>query len=537
MNTGVQRFIGRAVTKLRSWDFKNLQVPEPSRRRQGQFLQTSPDQSPDVSVDGCQVVCYEQPKHSLPEPQEQTPTLGASTPQKRTPLLDGPVLQHEIGKLDIPVVDEGTQTHDLELQGERAKFENPVADGETQTYCSELQEDLRYTYGPARIIGAHDGAKKCIALLLTEDMVAKLRQITEVSRKLELAENSFEDARTQATVTELSMVQMNDSLEVTDGQEEVDRITADMEQLEPTLLLASDERDRLEADVANLKFSLESSRAISHDLFERVLEEAHLLAISEPEVEAIVSPPELIASRRNSVTSIQTNESGISLEELNRRATVEELELETSALQRLQAAFDRRHSTYEKELQEWSMEYREGRCPLTRMEFDHSILRDGQQLTRDLIETEAAQEDVLARAWKLGLLQNSWEQESNFIDDIDDGYSLSLEVSMKASVNRDYINAWANGVFVSEPQYYQTHAPESEEDGSWETMWDGQSVGISDSFSVLDDTRNRRRIARWRETCELQHEESECLRKQTMGPQLPERPEEFGTLTRRHSCR
>lgn len=401
---------------------------------------------------------------------------------------------------------------------------------------SEPHNDLQYTDGEARIIGAHDGFKNCLALLLNEDMVSKLQAITEASRRLNLIENDFEDAKLQATVTEVNMNQIKDSLEATDNEEEADRIRAAIEQEESRLSQANEKRDDLEFDVTNLKHSLEASMAYSHDLFERVLGEANLLAITEPEPEAVPSALQtpIPISRRNSTALSQSSQSSISSEERNRRALCEEVEFKTNALQKLEYEFYHRRRKYEQEREVWRQEVQEGVCQVSKSVFDNACLADQSQMTRNLIEAEEARDDAVSRAWKLGVLENNSERSSHFIDDVDDGYSLSLETSMKATVDRGFIDDWING--VSESRKKPTLRPDSEEDESGDAKWDVRSVGMSESFSIVAESRNQKRIRRWEETCEIERQESERLRRETMGPEILERPEELGPLIRRHSC-
>ncbi len=448
-------------------------------------------------------------------------------------------VQYMDGYENAAIEQEENQTDQQEPQDDMqytGEFGTVAVEEVIQINQSEPHNDLQYTDGEARIIGAHDGFKNCFALLLNEDMVSKLQAITEASRRLNLIENDFEDAKLQATVTEVNMNQIKDSLEATDNEEEADRIRAAIEQEESRLSQANEKRDDLEFDVTNLKHSLEASMAYSHDLFERVLGEANLLAITEPEPEAVPSALQtpIPTSRRNSTALSQSSQSSISSEERNRRALCEEVEFKINALQKLEYEFYHRRRKYEQEREVWRQEVQEGVCQVSKSVFDNACLADQSQMTRNLIEAEEARDDAVSRAWKLGVLENNSERSSHFIDDVDDGYSLSLETSMKATVDRGFIDDWING--VSESRKKPTLRPDSEEDESGDAKWDVRSVGMSESFSIVAESRNQKRIRRWEETCEIERQESERLRRETMGPEILERPEELGPLIRRHSC-
>ncbi len=320
-DTSAREFVERAIRKYSSWDFENMHKPE------GSLSPNLSDQSTGGLLEGGGVALHPEAELGLPELPEHTSPASGSVPQAQMSHFDSLVPQKDIPTLDLSAIDEGAQTFESDLQG-----------------------GPHFTDGPARIIGAHDGSKKCFALLLTEDMVANLRQITEAARELDLIRPSFEDAKGQATMAEVCKEQIQDSLEATDNQDEANQFRAEMDEMESKLLKAREKMDTLELDVMNLKLSLESSRSISHELYEGVLKEANLLVAREPENQDLAPNPKRLLSRRNSAVSIQSSESLISSDELNRRATAEEL-------------------------QEWDMDVQEGRSLLTRSEFDRYYLR------------------------------------------------------------------------------------------------------------------------------------------------------------------
>lgn len=566
MDVRVQAFVQRTIRKISSWNFKKLQTRENPQIGQCLVLQEAietlespPREQITNNISALQeavttldiAAAEEKSQPDQPEPQdgfqytdegdwqyadeediaavEEESQTNLSGPQDNVKYTD----EDEIAAIKV----EENQTDQQGPQDDMQYIdENEIAavEEENQIINPEPQNDLQYTDGEARIIGAHDGFRNCFALLLNEDMVSKLQAITVASRRLNLIESDFEDAKLQATLAEVNMNQIQDSLEAIDNEEEANQIKAAIEQEESRLRQANEKRDDLDFDVTNLKLSLEASRAYSHDLFERVLGEANLLAITEPQPEAFPSAPQtpVPISRRNSTVLSQSSQSSISSEECNRRAVREEVELTTHELQKLEFEFYYRREKYEQEREVWRQEVQEGVCHFSETVFDNACLADQFQLTRNLIEAEEARDDAVSRAWKLGVLQNSSETSSHFIDDVDDGYSLSLETSMKATVDRGFINDWANG--VSESRDIPTLRLDNE-DESCDAQSDSRSVGLSESFSIVDESRNQKRIRHWEETCEIQRRESERLRRETMGPEIPERPEELGPITRRHS--
>ena len=564
MNVGVRGSIGGAIQKFGFWNLKRLQIPERLRIAQGAFSPNLTSQP--SSVEEGNAASHPEGRSSSPEPQEQTPSLSNSATRAQAFQLVSPFLQEEIIPLEIPKVEVGTQTPAFEALvvedgTQTTPLQDPTAEEGIQTYQPEFQHDLQYTDGPARIVGMRDGSKNCIALLLTEDMVAKLREITEVNRRLELVESSFEDAKGEAAIAEASMDQIKDSLDSADSHEEANRIRAEMEAMEPNLLQVCEKRDELEVHFTNLKISLESARAYSHDLFERVLEEADLLPVPEPEPEIIPSTSDMSLPRRESITSKRSGESLLSLDALYRQATMKEIEMRATELSDLYDMFDDRRARYNRERLEWADAVREGQTFMTQTQFDNCLLDSEIQTGQDLIEMEAAQDEALSRARKLGVFQYTWDQESNFADDDDDGYTLSCENDLKASCDRVFIHDWMDSIPDSrgsqdlpseneEAQNSQELPSENEEIQDPQDLQPGfkeaqdplnsspelEEAGMDGTFSAIFEIRKqRKRAARWQKIMELEREEAERLRIELLGPQLPESNELPNASPRRHS--
>lgn len=76
---------------------------------------------------------------------------------------------------------------------------------------------------------------------------------------------------------------------------------------------------------------------------------------------------------------------------------------------------------------------------------------------------------------------------------------------MTATVNPDGIEEWKARIISS--QDIENLYEELEVD-DWEIDdWEAKSIGISDSISLVDFSRNGDRINRWREFCDLVREE------------------------------
>lgn len=382
---------------------------------------------------------------------------------------------------------------------------------------TETPNSPPYTDGPSQIILANDGTKNCLALLLTKGMVTDLNEINETRQKLEIAEGKYENIRRQVKINEIFVDQSHANLQVSKSEEERSRTLKEIEECKEILLKDTKIKETLEEDVSIEKRNLHYMQALSQTTFQKLFTDAGLASLPEPDTAANPEDQEAITSRANSVTPSDGTGSVISLEQLHKQYVLENLTQTRTDFVDLQTAFDERKETYETDLQEYNQWVLEGRTTATKSEFDTSCLKDAGAIARALIDAENEYETALTEARALDLLDTTSDQESNFGDGIDDGYSLSFEVEMRAAPDRDFIDRWNDTVTENE----STELLKCE--GMNSDSWEVQSVAMSDSFSVLNHSRGRRRIDRWQAICDLQREESESLRKETVQSDLFDR--------------
>ncbi|CZT25304.1 uncharacterized protein RCC_11032 [Ramularia collo-cygni] len=132
-------------------------------------------------------------------------------------------------------------------------------------------------------------------------------------------------------------------------------------------------------------------------------------------------------------------------------------------------------------------------------EFDLCVCEETRQMTRDLINAEAEYEVSKAAAVAAGLQLKYSDIESGFVDDIDDGYRVSMEKDMIKECNRGRVEDWLAELEDKEcPTRYL-----SVRDFEGMDLVDGtgvsalQDVGICDSRSMVAEGPSRRRIDRW----------------------------------------
>ena len=353
----------------------------------------------------------------------------------------------------------------------------------------------QFTEGPCRIVMTSDGTKDCMALLLTQRLTTEFNGIIEEIRYLEIANKELDEVRSKANVAEQTAKELNAELEKAEDPDLINDISKKIEAQNQIFIANIDQRESLTQSIVARNQNLKYRHIAFQRIFGGALQDANLMNPPEVKIEGL-NPPQAARDRQDSITVSENDESPVSLEELFRRNAYDDLEFARENLADAQTAFDSRHVKYKRALYEFLIDLNEGTTSCTQSTFDRLALERMQDLTRALIDAEADYEPAVKRAKALGVLMNELDQESNFASDMSDGYRISAETSMRAAVDSTFIQSWNDDIVSSGPEELEElEEPEDPED------WDAQTVGISDSVSVVDRSRNRRRIDRWREMC------------------------------------
>ena len=358
---------------------------------------------------------------------------------------------------------------------------------------------LPYTDGPSRIVSANDGTKDCLAILLTESMVAMLNDVFAMSTKVGDLQSKYEDAKWDAAYAQNRLEHTKELIEKSDDDEEQEALRSDMPGVAERIEGSVKKRDELERDLDTNRRMLDFRHRHSEDMFKKVLDQAGLYI----QHDAIQERPELRPGaeneERHSVVGEESDDSMVSLESLLRRAATEEFVDARGWYHDLLARWESRPQNYDNEFREYCQMVADGQCTLAQSDFDRIDLYNGRNLLGALIRAEIEHENTQQRARVLGALGNDIDQESHFASQMDDGYRESYEADTTAGVDREFIEAWTDEVIG---------CLEDEESNSVEVLdvvqgdeWDAETVEISDSISLVETGRGRKRIDRWREIC------------------------------------
>ncbi|KAL8736740.1 MAG: hypothetical protein Q9166_000106 [cf. Caloplaca sp. 2 TL-2023] len=438
--------------------------------------------------------------HSL---EKQLPSPARSNPEKAS--LYALSSRSAIDEMDV-------ESQMTQHQTENAKEQEPTEKD------ADVLDGPPYTKGGARIVLANDGMKDCLALLLTSEMVAKISQIATRSRRLEYINHNLEKVKHQITSNETILECKNEELQDMNDQAETARVNEEIDNTQKCLEAAAKRADELEDERETLSDNLSFSREQSQEMFEDVLFNMGLLEVVEPEAaREAVYPGDLECSmaqiadqeRRYKTEISNRDEEIISVEfdEVVRRTTKEEFEEKRNILITLEQAFEHRQEDLAADKAEYLRRVREGTCDLSQTEFDLRALEDFRRMTTDLKNAEEVFEDTFKRAKQLGVLDDHdrYYQQSVF-SEWSGGYAMSMEHAMVGSAPIKRIGYWQETLDQSQDErswggteLEPWSVPDFEPDAPDIEDCDLQSVAISDSWSCVDWSRNRRRIDRWRE--------------------------------------
>ncbi|KAL8870800.1 MAG: hypothetical protein Q9174_003235 [Haloplaca sp. 1 TL-2023] len=375
----------------------------------------------------------------------------------------------------------------------------------------EQDEDPPYTDGEAQIALASDGVKKCIALLPTADMIAKINQIATRSRRLAYVTKGSKKLRKEITYAENLIEYKKEAIQDTISQVEVAQLNQEIDDMRQRMEEDMQSLSPLEAEIKTLTTNFEYSKAQLQEMLEDVLLRANLLEIPEPEAAEEVIPS---ARRLPGLTKSDDPKTESPYEEHASPTELDEKEMarndfedKREELMRMNEAFENRHAEDAEEKAEYLRCVKQGICSTTQTDFDLSALEYYRGFASRLRKAEESFEDAFRRAKQLGVLdgEDAYYQESIF-SGRSDGYDPSFEDAMTASAPVKRISYWQQSIGYSQDEMLwggtelePWKAPELESEPLEMEDCEVRSASMSDSWSCVDRSRNRRRINHWRE--------------------------------------
>ena len=421
----------------------------------------------------------------------------------------------------------GTLVADAECETEEASNVNEAQLRREQVYYAFAYEDPSdYTKGPCRMVEASDGVREdCVALLMTPSLSAKIQETIKAQREFAKIQRSASSKKRSCLRfrsrldTEITS-RKSRRKKATESDAQLHRLEEELRRLERMLEGTRVEEQLIKNDVEyqgkRLRAIQEQASAEIEDAFiharllgplndtpdtpieDRDLQQEYQKFVNEENGVDNGSPTpgspldtssDYLYSQREPLTPEQQRE------QVFRNALWAAQKLYDSA----QNAFDRRESD---RLEEYSANAEAAaRGEATRdaspEDFDLRWVQKIQELTRELIEAESALSAAKAAAVEGGIDVPMDDRASGFLDDVADGYRMSVEQTMIGSVPSPKIRNWMSGIPERAPHTFNENSNEADE-------WEAEDVEISDSVSmVAQDAGERRRIDQWRQVCGL----------------------------------
>ena len=349
----------------------------------------------------------------------------------------------------------------------------------------------------------HD-SRESPALLLTEIVSKRFRQFIEASRELEAVQRVHAEASREVRLGKIFIEHHESMLEEERDEKERNELIRILEEREPAI-------------TRNIRRQEELEEALEKKNKDLLWCQEDLRSSVEPSLIAagFVEPPVPESNNMDWNNHETTDEAGtdavpdttplmdeeiVSEEELERRTARKELDDAAENLNALRDEYEGQEVREREAIWRYKCDFAAGEATFPIEEMHQFLLQQSRDLIRALIEAEEQCDKAAARARALGLLGNTFDQESHFVDYQDDGESTIFGGSDDGEVRREFIESWRRNL----PDSLQ-EAPQPDIDD-----WDARSINIGDSLSDVDYSRNRKRIDRWRFICEKCGEKGDC---------------------------
>ena len=421
------------------------------------------------------------------------------------------IIQHQLQDVAAEAAGNCPRSQSTEALG--ADHGDPIdlsaadTDPEDEQIEQEGQPQPQFTEGPSRFVLAKDGSRHCVALLVNEEFLAKLRHLLQEDRDLSVLDRPLDLAKMDCKKIERSMQDAQKALETAESEEQAEDYQNFME--EQTLELSNIQRwkDELEKERGRIKGNLEQSRNHTQWVLETAMRKADLLGPEKPlpaillqaerpidaeeEVEAIQHP----VPARSSVASVTSDHSEVevSQEELQHREAYEEFIERSQYLDEVQEKFDGQGGLYRENLAEYHEMVAAGTTNMSRSDFDRCKVQYGQQLTRALIDAEEEFEEARERAQALGAIASDYGQEFYYGAEYEESWPENKVADFNASYDWSFVEGWMNNIPDSTDQ--------EDADSVEIDEWDAEEVDVEDSISNIDCEDYRQDIDRYRRIC------------------------------------
>ncbi|KAK5165919.1 uncharacterized protein LTR77_008843 [Saxophila tyrrhenica] len=387
------------------------------------------------------------------------------------------------------------------------------------------EEETDYTQGPARMAFATDGLQECAAVLMTLPLSQKPQIALQAQREF-IVEDKKALRRQQALGRLLSAINAQISrrhIKQCDDDLTGDGMLALIQELAILDQMVEETKRQQHELKVDVECKIENTRRIYEDAiagFEEVYVAAGLIEPIDHDIDLPYEEVDLqdeyqkFCEKQNEVDEafpvpaapldtgakcmmapyVPMTEEEQKVHQLTREYWACETFLEHA-----QRRFDRRDEDRAQELQ-FNLDALSRGEPTTDASqdgFDVRWVKQMQEITRDLIDAEAALEAAKSAAEVAGTdVDLTNDGCSPWASPVEDGYRLSMEQELIDSVPSPKIKNWVTDIpDLASPSYNERFdVPD---------QWEAEDVDISGSVSLVAEGGDRKRIQKWRQICGL----------------------------------
>ena len=373
---------------------------------------------------------------------------------------------------------------------------------------NETSPQPQFTEGPSRFVMAKDGSKDCVALLVNEEFLAKLRDLFQENRDMSALDGPLYHAKMDAKNIENSVRNAQESLETVENEEQAEECQKLIEQRSSELLKINHWKDELEKERSLVKGKLELSRSHTQWVLETAMRESQLLGTEKPlpaillrdeeaeHSEDQAEVPQHAMPAHSPAVSVASDHEDVEVseEEAERRVAYDEFIDRSQLLNTVQADFDDQRNNYGENLAMFQQKVEAGTNKMSRSDFDRRSIQYGQQLTRALISAEEAFEEARERAQALGAIGSDYGQEFYYGAEYEESWPENKIADHNASQDWGFVEHWMANI----PDCCTSQA---DGDSVEIDEWDAEEVDVNDSISMIDCEDYRQDIDRYRRLC------------------------------------
>ena len=369
----------------------------------------------------------------------------------------------------------------------------------------------QFTEGPSRFVIAKDGSKDCVALLVNEEFLARLRDLFQANRDISALDGPLYHADMDAKDIECSVRKAQESLDTAESAEQTEECQTFIEQRTSELLKLNHRKGELEKERSLVEGRLELSKSHTQWVLETAMREADYLGPERPlpavllrDEDAEYAEDNVEASEHGTpvqspAVSIASDheEAEVSEEEIQRRAAYDEFIDRSQLLDTIKADFDDQQNNYRENLAMFEQKLEAGTNTMSRSAFDRRSVQYGQQLTRALIDAEEAFEEARDHALALHAITSDHDHEFYYgAPQYEESWPENKIADYNASQDWTFVESWMDDVPDSNSHSQAVSVEEEEVD-----EWDAEEVEVNDSISMIDCEEYRRDIDRYRRIC------------------------------------